>query len=397
MAVAHDPAIARTIIDVGREMGADQDRILAALAAALVESNMANVSHGDRDSLGVFQQRPSQGWGTPQQVQDPEYAARKFYEAAAKVSDYDTVGGLAQAVQRSAFPERYDERLADARELLRSYANPSQTPMQAAGGSVTPLPEGAGFSGMGGGEGFSKDLLATVIQTVTDAANRVGVKLLDADFGRLFNGGRQGDPQPQWLDLLPEVAEEVPEGVEQPPAPQVQLRYADGTEETAPEFDDRGEDSAGTETTTATGTLAWGGHSNGRIPRNQLVAVRGVHHSGEGVHYMAPSAAADFQRMVADAAKEGVKITLTDSYRDYETQVRLRDEKGDQVATATPGTSIHGWGKAIDIATGREWVHENGARYGWIWPEWAQREGTKSYEPWHAEHRGGPAGRRGGV
>lgn len=112
--------IARKIIRVGKRMGAPPKVLKAALEAGLVESNLRNVNYGDRDSLGVFQQRPSQGWGTPQQVRRPKYAARQFYKRAIPLADkYGSAGQLAQAVQRSAFPERYDQRAADAERILR--------------------------------------------------------------------------------------------------------------------------------------------------------------------------------------------------------------------------------------------------------------------------------------
>lgn len=136
-----------------------------------------------------------------------------------------------------------------------------------------------------------------------------------------------------------------------------------------------------------TGSLAWGGHANGRIPESELMAVK----VGNATHRFEPTAGSAFQQMVAAAAKDGVTIRLTDSYRTYDQQVHLRNTKGHKVATATPGTSIHGWGRAIDVAgdAARKWIQQNGARFGWIWPEWAQRQGTKSFEPWHFEFRGG--------
>lgn len=138
------------------------------------------------------------------------------------------------------------------------------------------------------------------------------------------------------------------------------------------------------------GRLAWGGYQNGRIPLDKMVAVKGVHYKGEATHYFEPTAGSAFQRMVADAAKAGVTIKLTDSYRTYDSQVALRRDKGGQVATATPGTSVHGWGRAIDVAgdAARKWIQVNGAKYGWVWPSWAQKKGTKSYEPWHFDYEG---------
>jgi hypothetical protein len=71
---------ARTIAQVGYERGLPERAVVIALATAMQESRLRNLDYGDRDSLGLFQQRPSQGWGTPAQVQDPVYAAGKFYD-----------------------------------------------------------------------------------------------------------------------------------------------------------------------------------------------------------------------------------------------------------------------------------------------------------------------------
>ena len=90
-----------------------------ALATAYQESKLYNLEQGDRDSLGLFQQRPSQGWGTRQQILNPYYSVSAFYDALAKVDGYDTmrITEAAQEVQRSGYPEAYAEHEADARVL----------------------------------------------------------------------------------------------------------------------------------------------------------------------------------------------------------------------------------------------------------------------------------------
>ena len=98
-----------------------------AIATAYQESKIRNIDYGDRDSVGLFQQRPSQGWGTVEQIMDPRYAIGKFYDGLAKVPDYESmeITEAAQAVQRSAFPEAYADHEADARALasaLRGYS-----------------------------------------------------------------------------------------------------------------------------------------------------------------------------------------------------------------------------------------------------------------------------------
>ncbi len=90
-----------------------------ALAAALQESKLYNLPGGDRDSLGLFQQRPSQGWGTPAQIRNPVHATNAFYDALVKVPGYDTlpVTVAAQRVQRSGYPSAYAVYESDARAL----------------------------------------------------------------------------------------------------------------------------------------------------------------------------------------------------------------------------------------------------------------------------------------
>ncbi|WP_082537942.1 hypothetical protein [Angustibacter sp. Root456] len=90
-----------------------------ALATARQESKFINVDYGDRDSLGLFQQRPSQGWGTPAQVRDPVHATNAFYDALVKVHGYQSmeITKVAQKVQRSAYPEAYADHEPEGRVL----------------------------------------------------------------------------------------------------------------------------------------------------------------------------------------------------------------------------------------------------------------------------------------
>ncbi|RYV51990.1 hypothetical protein [Pengzhenrongella frigida] len=79
------------------------------IATALQESKLLNIDYGDRDSVGLFQQRPSQGWGTVEQILDPVYSANAFFDGLDKVPDYEAleITVAAQEVQRSGFPEAY--------------------------------------------------------------------------------------------------------------------------------------------------------------------------------------------------------------------------------------------------------------------------------------------------
>lgn len=106
-----------TAIAVGRGLPARAATI--ALATAYQESKLYNLEHGDRDSAGLFQQRPSQGWGSFAEVTDPVYATNAFYDALADVDGYESmeVTVAAQEVQRSAYPDAYADHEADARVL----------------------------------------------------------------------------------------------------------------------------------------------------------------------------------------------------------------------------------------------------------------------------------------
>ncbi|MER5962844.1 hypothetical protein [Streptomyces sp. NPDC002057] len=107
---------AATISAVGTTRGLPERAVTIALATALQESALRNIEHGDRDSLGLFQQRPSMGWGTPAQIMDPVYSATRFYEGLEKVPGYSRLPltVAAQKVQKSGFPQAYAKHEPDA-------------------------------------------------------------------------------------------------------------------------------------------------------------------------------------------------------------------------------------------------------------------------------------------
>jgi hypothetical protein len=98
-----------------------------ALATAYQESKLRNIDYGDRDSVGLFQQRPSQGWGSKNQLMDREYATNAFFDALLKVDGYQDmeITVAAQRVQRSAFPDAYADHEADGRALASALAGHS--------------------------------------------------------------------------------------------------------------------------------------------------------------------------------------------------------------------------------------------------------------------------------
>lgn len=107
---------ASTIAAVGIQQSVPVFGIEVAVATAMQESKLHNVGYGDRDSLGLFQQRPSQGWGTSAQIMDPVYASTKFYQALLNVSGWQsmTLTQAAQAVQKSGAPDAYAQHQSDA-------------------------------------------------------------------------------------------------------------------------------------------------------------------------------------------------------------------------------------------------------------------------------------------
>ncbi len=139
---------AATISAVGLRRKAGEQAITVALAVALQESKLRNLDHqggrNDHDSLGLFQQRPSQGWGTPEQILDERYSAERFYAALMKVKGWELmrVTDAAQAVQRSAHPEAYQKWAGDAQVLASAFTGKipgalSCDPASERAGSVT--------------------------------------------------------------------------------------------------------------------------------------------------------------------------------------------------------------------------------------------------------------------
>ncbi|MCX5331549.1 MULTISPECIES: heavy metal transporter [unclassified Streptomyces] len=138
---------AATITAVGTGRGLPERAVAIALATALQESGLRNITHGDRDSLGLFQQRPSQGWGTEKQIMDPTYAAGEFYKHLVKVDGYTKLPltEAAQRVQRSGYPEAYAKHEPDATVLAAALTGTSAATLTCDGRSEATLaggPEG---------------------------------------------------------------------------------------------------------------------------------------------------------------------------------------------------------------------------------------------------------------
>ena len=115
--------IAATIAAVGARRKLPERAVVIAYATAIQESKLFNLTYGDRDSVGVFQQRESQGWGSKKKIMDPVYATNRFFAALVKVKDYRTIpiADAAQAVQRSAGGYAYADHETDATILAGAF------------------------------------------------------------------------------------------------------------------------------------------------------------------------------------------------------------------------------------------------------------------------------------
>ncbi|MGD3109341.1 C40 family peptidase [Streptomyces sp. YGL11-2] len=115
---------AKTIVATGISLGVPEQGQVIALATAMQESRLRNLNYGDRDSLGLFQQRPSQGWGTAAQIRDPVYTSTKFYKSLLEVRGWQqmTIAQAAQAVQASGFPGAYAQWEQLSRALQKAVA-----------------------------------------------------------------------------------------------------------------------------------------------------------------------------------------------------------------------------------------------------------------------------------
>ncbi|PVC90128.1 C40 family peptidase [Streptomyces sp. CS131] len=132
---------AKTIQATGVAMNVPPRGQVVALATALQESGLRNLNYGDRDSLGLFQQRPSQGWGSATEVLDPVHASTRFYEGLKKVSGWESlsVTQAAQAVQLSGYPEAYAKWEPLATALQRAIE-----PVLTKGDDASSAPSGPG-------------------------------------------------------------------------------------------------------------------------------------------------------------------------------------------------------------------------------------------------------------
>ncbi|MEU2897584.1 heavy metal transporter [Streptomyces sp. NPDC001273] len=167
-------ANAATITAVGTARDLPERAVTIALATALQESTLRNIDFGDRDSLGLFQQRPSQGWGTPKEIMDPSYAADKFYEHLEEVPGYTRLPltVAAQRVQRSGFPQAYAKHEPDAALLAAALTGRSAATLTCEGRPGTARAAGADADAVRAAlaRDFGREVLEPAGAEVGDAA-----------------------------------------------------------------------------------------------------------------------------------------------------------------------------------------------------------------------------------
>ncbi|MEV6815114.1 NlpC/P60 family protein [Micromonospora sp. NPDC051296] len=180
--------IAAVIIDVGVANGVPRWGWVIAVATAIQESGLRNLPHlGDRndhDSVGVFQQRPSQGWGTIEQLSDPAYQAGKFFDKLRTVPGWESMPltQAAQAVQVSAFPDAYTKWTDDALHLVEQLTG---TLTDCTTDAPTALPDGFALPA---------DTPPAVATAIAWAVNQLGTPY---HFGGSCTDPHSGDPNKQ--------------------------------------------------------------------------------------------------------------------------------------------------------------------------------------------------------
>lgn len=319
---------ARAIVAAGQGAGVPERGLVIAIATAIQESQLVNLDGGDRDSVRLFQQRPSMGWGTPEQLADIEFQSLAFFGGPtsphwnADLGRAEPPGLLdvpgwesmsltqaAQAVQRSGFPDAYAKHETRARTIVTAILN--GTPST---GTAT-----------SGGE--------AVIRTAAEFRS-AGIDI-DAYCDGSFT--------------KPVIA---------PPA------YT-------------GTGSAG----------AWGGYLNGQIPNEALTPIPWA-----PAHRLRPDAVASLIALNTEyRAAFGTDIVITDSYRTYAQQVAVKAAKGYLAATpgtSNHGWALAldlGGGINKPTTAQYQWMRLNAPVHGWDNPTWARPGGAKP-EAWHWEY-----------
>ncbi|MFI6029438.1 C40 family peptidase [Amycolatopsis magusensis] len=188
---------AQTIVNIAVQRKLPRRAAILALATAIVESQLINVPYGDRDSLGLFQQRPSQGWGTAEQVSNPTYATNTFYDRLLAVPGWQTMppGAAEQAVQRSGFPDRYAPQEPVAADLAGRYWQGPDNPAPPPPGTA-PAQVGLAYGGCpdqgGANLPLDRDKLPEGYQLPTDPTQSAAVSYALSQVGKPYVWGATG-------------------------------------------------------------------------------------------------------------------------------------------------------------------------------------------------------------
>lgn len=174
-----------------------------ALATAFQESTLRNLNSGDRDSIGLFQQRPSQGWGSRTQIMDPVYASGKFYDALVQVSGWQTgsLTQVAQAVQHSGFPDAYAKWEDEATTLVAGLGGRAAPELSCRAGAAAPTADAPARPPLRGAENAAGGL-----RTLLAAA---GAELTGTTFRELADGNRSAVIALAGRDIPPETGARV--------------------------------------------------------------------------------------------------------------------------------------------------------------------------------------------
>ncbi|MGS0687342.1 hypothetical protein ACVBEQ_19690 [Nakamurella sp. GG22] len=173
---------ASTINAVGLSRGIGERGRIIAVATAYQESTLRNLPDGDRDSVGLFQQRPSQGWGTIGEISDPIYAAGKFYEALVEVDGWQDLPltQAAQAVQYSGFPDAYAKWEPQATTLVRALSGAQPLALTCHPRSEQPTAAGPERAAPPGIEG-AQPALASVLAAANAEFGGISVQSVSPD------------------------------------------------------------------------------------------------------------------------------------------------------------------------------------------------------------------------
>lgn len=190
---------AQTITSTVQQRHLPKRAAVIAISTAIVESQLKNVHYGDRDSLGLFQQRPSQGWGSPEQITNPAYATGTFLDHLVALGDWYSMppGAAQQRVQASAAPGRYAPQEQPASDLLGRFwsgpDNPLPPPTGATPAQQASLSTGAGCADQGGSNlPVDPQKLPPDYQPPTDPRQRAAVDFALAQLGKPYVWGAKG-------------------------------------------------------------------------------------------------------------------------------------------------------------------------------------------------------------